>query len=177
MRTSSNTEDERILALVDEAINAVEGCVHPKTLFRIFDCTVSENALTVNGTEFKSARLAENMKGCTRCAVIAATLGTECDRLIKTALATDTAKAMAYQAAANAKIEEVCDALEDTIRKRYSVKLRQRYSPGYFDLDITEQKKFFSLIEITKRIGITLTDTFEMVPTKSVTAFIGIDDD
>ena len=29
-------------------------------------------------------------------------------------------------------------------------------------------------MDITKRIGITLTDTYQMVPSKSVTAFIGI---
>lgn len=177
MRTSSDTTDEAVLRLTDEAIAAIETEVHPKTLYRIYDCTVSSDALTIENTEFKSLRLAQNLKGCTRVAVIAATLGTECDRLIKTALATDTAKAIALQAAAAAKIEEVCDGVEQAIKEQYNVSLRQRYSPGYFDLDITEQKKFFSLLEITKRIGLTLTDTCEMTPTKSVTAFIGIDDE
>ena len=82
---------------------------------------------------------------------------------------------MALQAASAQKIEEVCDDAEKSIIAQYGCTLRQRYSPGYFDLDITEQKKFFSLLELQKRIGLTLTDTCEMVPTKSVTAFIGLD--
>ena len=53
----------------------------------------------------------------------------------------------------------------------------QEHSPGYFDLDIKENKKFFELMDITKRIGLTLTDTYQMVPSKSVTAFIGIEND
>lgn len=175
MRTNSKTEDEKILALVDSAIEKIEENVTPKTLYRIFDCTVTENELIIGNTHFKSTRLAENLKGCDKVVVFGATLGTECDRLIKIASATDLAMAMALQATAAAKIEEVCDNLEKSIKLEHNVTLRQRYSPGYFDLDITEQKKFFSLIELTKRIGLTLTDTMEMVPTKSVTAFIGID--
>ena len=55
--------------------------------------------------------------------------------------------------------------------------LRSRYSPGYFDLDITENKNLFELMDITKRIGLTITGTCQMVPSKSVTAFIGIEND
>lgn len=175
MRTNSKTENEKILDLVDKAMNMIEENVTPKSLYRIFECTVGEKAVTINKYQFNSARLAKNLAGSKRVVVFGATLGTECDRLIKIASATDIALAMALQAAAASKIEEVCDSLEETIKKEHHVTLRQRYSPGYFDLDISQQKEFFSLIELTKRIGLTLTDTFEMVPTKSVTAFIGID--
>lgn len=176
MRTNSKTENEQILALVDEAMEAIEKNVIPKTLYQIFDCEVTSDELIIDGTHFKSTRLAENLKGCKRVVVFGATLGTECDRLIKIASATDIAKAMALQATAASKIEEVCDSLEGKIKSEHNVTLRQRYSPGYFDLNITSQRELFSLIEITKRIGLTLTDTYEMVPTKSVTAFIGINE-
>lgn len=175
MRTNSKTQDEKILALVDEAIQAIESSVQPKTLYRIYDCEVNEAEVIIGSYTFKSKRLAENMQGCKRVVVFGATLGTQCDRLIKTAAATDLAMAMTLQAAAAQKIEEVCNNLEEEIKSEHKIKLRQRYSPGYFDLDITEQKKLFALIELTKRIGVTLTETCEMLPTKSVTAFIGID--
>ncbi len=175
MRTSSKTDDPQILALVDRAIDIINSSVNPKSLYRIFDCTVTENSLIIGDTEFFSTRLAQNMTGCKRVVMFGATLGTECDRQIKVASTTDVALAMALQATAADKIEEVCDNLEKEIIKEHDVKLRQRYSPGYFDLDIKEQKNFFSLLELQKRIGLTLTDTYEMLPTKSVTAFIGVD--
>lgn len=175
MRTNSKTDDERILALVDEAMDTIENSVTPKTIYRIFDCDVLDDAVVINDVRFDSKRLAQNMHGCKRVVVFGATLGVECDRLIKIASATNVAMAIALQATAASKIEEVCDSLEDTIKMEHNVSLRQRYSPGYFDLDITAQREFFELIDITKRIGLTLTDTCEMVPTKSVTAFIGID--
>jgi len=175
LRTSSETQDEKIIALVETACDKIETVSAPKTLYRIFDCTVNADGVTLGGVEFKSARLAENLKGCKRAVLFGATLGTETDRLIRAAATTDVARAMAYQAAAAAKIEEVCNELEDGICREHGVTLRQRYSPGYYDLKIEEQKKVFALLELTKRIGLTLTDTCEMLPTKSVTAFIGIE--
>lgn len=176
LRTNSKTDDERILSLVDEAAKVVEDVSEPKTLYRIFPCETGESDVLIGGVTFKSKRLCENLKGCRSVVVFGATLGLNIDRLLATAEATDVSKAMAYQAAAAAYIEEVCDRLEDDIKVKYDVKLRQRYSPGYFDLDITEQRKLFSLIDITKRIGITLSDSCQMMPSKSVTAFIGIED-
>ena len=87
----------------------------------------------------------------------------------------DGAMLLIMQAALASKIEEVCDSLQSEIEKNEGVKTRQRYSPGYFDLDITEQKKIFAMMDITKRCGITLSDTCQMIPTKSVTAFAGFD--
>ena len=80
------------------------------------------------------------------------------------------------QACLASKIEEVCDGIEDELKKQ-GMTLRSRYSPGYFDLDITENKKLFEIMDITKRIGLTITGTCQMVPSKSVTAFIGIEND
>ncbi|MGN1123897.1 MAG: vitamin B12 dependent-methionine synthase activation domain-containing protein [Eubacterium sp.] len=176
LRTSSKTDDSRLLALIDECCAEVNRCVNPKTLHRIFDCTVTDTSVTVEGYIFESKRLAQNLNGCERVCIFGATLGTECDRLLRTYAPTDITKTAVLQACLASKIEEVCDSLEDKL-KAQGMSLRQRYSPGYFDLDIKENKKIFELIDLTKRIGLTLTDTLQMVPTKSVTAFIGIEND
>lgn len=176
LRTSSDVDDDRLLKMIYSCCNEVNKWVRPKTIHRIFDCTVTEDKLIIGDKVFSSKRLAENLSECSRVCVFAATLGTECDRLLRTYAPTDITKSMVLQACLASKIEEVCDSLEaELLTQGYT--LRRRYSPGYFDLDITENKKIFELMDITKRIGLTLTDTCQMVPTKSVTAFIGIDDD
>ena len=152
----------------------VDKTVKPKSIYRIFDCKVTDDALIIENFEFKSKRLAENLKGCSKVAVLGATVGTEGDRLLRQYNA-ESAKLTIMQAVLASKVEEICDAVQGNIEKENKVKTRQRYSPGYFDLDISEQKKIFSLLDITKRCGITLTDTYQMIPTKSVTAFTGID--
>lgn len=175
LRTNSKVQDEALLSLIDEEMTLVDKTVKPKTIYRIFDCTVTENSLIIENQEFKSMRLAENLKGCKKVAVLAATAGTEGDRLLRTYSA-QGAKLLIMQAVLADKIEEICDDLQKRIEMENNVKTRQRYSPGYFDLDISNQTKLFSLMEITKRCGITLTDSCQMIPTKSVTAFAGIDE-
>lgn len=174
LRTNSGVEDEMLLKLIDDTMEQVERDANPKSIYRIFDCTVTEDALIIDNFEFKSKRLAENLNGCKKVAILAATAGTECDRLLR-ACAFEGARLAVMQATLAAKIEEICDDLQERIEKENGVTTRSRFSPGYYDLDISEQRKLFSLLEITKRCGITLTDTFQMIPTKSVTAFAGID--
>lgn len=174
LRTNSGIQDKMLLKLIDDTMETVERAANPKSMYRIYDCSVTEDALIIDHVEFKSKRLAENLKGCKKVAILAATAGTECDRLLR-ASAFEGARLIVMQAVLAAKIEEICDVLQNSIETENSVKTRSRFSPGYYDLDISEQKKLFSLLEITKRCGITLTDSFQMIPTKSVTAFAGID--
>ena len=64
-----------------------------------------------------------------------------------------------------------------TRQKEYEAQglfLRPRFSPGYGDLKLDHQKDWFRLLDISKQIGVELTDSLLMVPTKSVTALIGI---
>lgn len=174
LHTSSKIEDEGVLDLIDSCMEEINSIVCPKTIYRIFDCEVTESEVKVNGAVFKSKRLADTVKGCRQVCIMGATLGVAGDRLLHLYAETEIARAAVMQAALASKIEEVCDAVEDTLRSQ-GLTLRQRYSPGYFDLDISQQRELFSLIDITKRIGVTLTDTFQMIPTKSVTAIIGIE--
>ena len=49
----------------------------------------------------------------------------------------------------------------------------KRYSPGYpLWKDLSDQKKVFQLLDITNRIGVSLTEEFQMVPEQSTTAMI-----
>ena len=74
-------------------------------------------------------------------------------------------------------IENWCDEVNEIIRREAAEEqlfLRPRYSPGYGDLALESQRDFFRILDITKHTGISLTEGCLMVPTKSVTAFIGL---
>ena len=49
-----------------------------------------------------------------------------------------------------------------------------RFSPGYGDLPIEVQKDFLPLLDAERRLGITLSESCLMAPSKSVTAIIGV---
>ena len=52
--------------------------------------------------------------------------------------------------------------------------LRPRFSPGYGDFSIEHQYYITRMIDSAKTIGLTITDSLMMTPTKSVTAVIGL---
>lgn len=83
-------------------------------------------------------------------------------------------QAAAAQAVGAALIEHYCDTVEEELKKDISAgNFRWRFSPGYGDWDLQEQKKVFAILKCDK-IGLTLTASGMMAPVKSVTAIIGI---
>ena len=81
------------------------------------------------------------------------------------------------QAAAAAMVEAYCNELNVGWKKEYlgrGLYLRPRFSPGYGDFPLSVQKGILDGLEAGKRIGITLTEGFLMMPSKSVTAVIGV---
>ena len=168
---------ERILKAVDQ----VSAQSHPRIITKEYPVRINGNVITIyNNTEevnLESEALARNLKGCCGALLLAATIGPACDMLVRRASITSAADAAIYQAAGAAAIEAFLDDMNDKIKAEYEAQglfLRPRFSPGYGDLKLDHQRDWFRLLDITKQIGVELTDSLLMVPTKSVTAIIGI---
>ena len=74
-------------------------------------------------------------------------------------------------------MEEYCDQVCQDLKARYEKEglyLRPRFSPGYGDFPLNCQPQILHGLEAGKRVGITLTEGFLMMPTKSVTAVMGL---
>lgn len=170
--------DSKLENLIDETAQELNNSITPKSVYLEFPCTVTNDTTVLLGPmEITSKNLAKNLKGCEYAIVFAATIGSSADILIKRYSITNLAKASVVQAAGAALIETYCDSLEDSIREDASKRnlyLRPRFSPGYGDLSLELQKDIFNLLECSKRIGLSLTDSCLMVPSKSVTAIIGL---
>ena len=168
-------------ARIDKAIDLVSSQSHPRIITKEYPVRINGNKITVyNDTEevvLESESLARNLKGCCGALLLAATIGPACDMLVRRAAVTSSADASIYQAAGAAAIEAFLDDQNAKLEKEYEAQglfLRPRFSPGYGDLKLDHQKDWFSLLDISKQIGVELTDSLLMVPTKSVTALIGI---
>ncbi len=84
------------------------------------------------------------------------------------------------QATAAAYTEFCADSAQkeiETYASRQGLYMRPRYSPGYGDFQLSDQRFLFDALQIPKNIGVSLTDSFLMVPFKSVTAVIGLSSD
>ena len=150
-----NEADERTLELIQQSFKDLEQEAGP----------------------IRSKSLSRNLKGCRQVVLFGATLGAGVDRLMRRISLTDMARAVILQSCAAAMLEEYCDECQKKIAAELEEEhlyLRPRFSPGYGDFDICYQEPVVRMLNCAKTIGLTLTDSFMMTPTKSVTAVIGI---
>ena len=79
------------------------------------------------------------------------------------------------QALGAERIEALCDSFCDFLAAEYApLTVRQRFSPGYGDLPLQNQRAFFDALQCHREIGLYLNESLLMSPTKSVTAIVGI---
>lgn len=85
------------------------------------------------------------------------------------------ASAVVIDAMAGCAIEQVCNKAEEVIRESFpEMNMTWRFSPGYGDMPIDCQKKFVDAVNASREIGLNVSESFIMIPRKSVTAVIGL---
>jgi hypothetical protein len=169
--------DEKTLLQIQESFKELESAVTARFIYRIFPLNRDGETLIIEQNRVDSKALAKNLKGCDQIVLFAATLGSGVDRLIRRYSVTEMSRAVVIQACAAAWLEEYCDECQEMIAdkvKEDGYYLRPRFSPGYGDLSMELQKPFTKMLNTAKEIGLTITDSYMMTPTKSVTALIGM---
>jgi hypothetical protein len=120
---------------------------------------------------FESQNLTKSLEGCEEAFLFAVTLGIGVDRLLMRYSALSPTKHFITDALGSALAEAACDLAEARIKG--TLCCTRRFSPGYGDLPLPLQKPLLSLLQ-GQKLGITLTKNLLMVPTKSITAIMGI---
>lgn len=166
-------------SLIDECIAELTAIVRPKYTYHIFKITHTDKKIhfpecniCLTGNTAK-----ERLCSCDYCVMLGATLGIEADNKIRTAQNINMTKAIIYDACATDLIEKVCDGAQDEIAvnaAKDDLSVTERFSPGYGDLPLDVQKSISAILKLPTVLGVNLTDEFLLIPTKSVTAFIGI---
>ena len=117
------------------------------------------------------------LEECGQAVLLACTLGTQFDSLLRTEQVRDMARAVILDACASAWVEAGCDKAEKELSERFPGKhLTDRFSPGYGDLPLSVQPDFCKALDTPRRLGLYVTDSLLLNPSKSVTAVIGIAD-
>ena len=175
-----NQYDTETEILVHEITEKLLSVISPKSRYREFSLCINDDKIEIGGHDgmmIDSEGLKKNLNGCDKAILFAATLGAESDALIRRYQVTSMAKAAIAQAVCTELIEAYCNETVDLIKAeklKDEYFLRPRFSAGYGDFELSHQRDFFRMLDITKNLGIYLTDECLMVPTKSVTAVIGI---
>lgn len=170
-------DDETAGILADTVYLKLRNEVQARHVLQKHKITVDENGVTLaSGVHFNSRALARHLAGCESALLLAATLGSRIDAAIRRLTLGSLAEGAAAQAVTAALIESYCDEVQAKIDTD-GLAQRPRFSPGYGDWDLSEQKKLFAVLDCAKLIGLTLTDGCMMAPSKSVTAVIGLSQD
>ena len=116
------------------------------------------------------------LAGCRDAYLACGTLGAPFDAWHRQVSVKSAADALVVQAIGAAAIEKVMDSIEDDIRAELAPgeSLVARYSPGYADFPLAAQRELLALLDAPRKVGVSLTDSLLMVPSKSVSAVIGV---
>jgi len=168
--------DEQITQQIRYVSAGLFEYTHPKSIYGIWDCRVTPPVVEIGGIRINSGSLSKHLSGCERVALLAATLGAGTDELIRRYSVREMEKAAVAGAVCAAMIEAYCGQIEEEIMQKPGVSglhPTARFSPGYGDFDIAHQKDILKLLDCSRKIGLTMTDGYMLVPSKSVTAVIG----
>ncbi|MCR4643471.1 MAG: Vitamin B12 dependent methionine synthase activation subunit [Lachnospiraceae bacterium] len=165
---------------ISEVIESVRPIIAGKACYCRYPLKLTETDIVeLPYGSVHSSNLYERLRGCSELWIFAATIGVAFDRMLARESLRSMAKAALLQSVGAAAIEAVCDALNAElaeIAESEGKSLCPRYSPGYGNYLLENQKGVFALLNPSKHIGLSLTDSLLMKPEKSVTALIGIRD-
>ena len=166
-------------AAIDVAYAKLRSELQPRYTVKKFGCKADRESVVLdNGTVFRSRALAQYVGDATELFLFGATLGSRVDVALRRMSLTSVAEAGAGQAVAAALIETYCDDCCNELQKQLPAgkQLKWRFSPGYGDWPLEEQKILFPVLDCAHSIGLTLTESCMMAPIKSVTAVIAVED-
>lgn len=168
--------DAGTAALLERAAGMLLETARPRTVWKTFELRETEEGLLLPtaGLLLTGKAIRRHLCGCTRCILMAATLGLETDRLVLRTQLGSMALAAVLDACASAAVEDVCNQLCAGIARQLERTLTFRFSPGYGDLPLALQQDFIRSLDTPRKIGLTLTESCMLAPQKSVTAVLGI---
>ena len=159
--------NETMEALLESCEAEVLDTAEPKYLYKVISLPCPD--LMAGGD------IALHLEGCDKAVLLAVTLGAGIDRMLRVAQVQDMSRAVVLDVLASVAVEQVCDTFEQQIAAEFPDLYQTfRFSPGYGDYPLDMQKWLLAELNAPKKIGLTANDSYLLVPTKSVTALIGL---
>ncbi len=168
------TPDDGALSLLYEVKDEVWDKLCYKVCFCEFDVKQTQNGVVLDDFLFASKDLKKALDGFNKVLIFGATVGIELDRLMQKYSKISPSKAFMLQSIGAERIEALCDAFCSEYESANNLSLGARFSPGYGDFCLNAQKQIFSILDCPRKIGLSLGNSLIMSPSKSVTAFVGV---
>ena len=136
-------------SLIQRCIRQTLDTIQPRAVFRRFPIEKDADSIRIQGTDLilPGTSIQKHLETSNEVWLFAVTVGQGAD-----------------------KLQEM---LRETAEREGKF-ITSRFSPGYGDLPLTVQRNFLTILDTSRKIGLTVTESFLMVPSKSVSAIIGI---
>ncbi|MFC1950948.1 vitamin B12 dependent-methionine synthase activation domain-containing protein [Chloroflexota bacterium] len=170
----------RVESLIDEYIEHSDEFIFPCTTYTILDVELVLGTRTfIEGSiTFDSKVVSQLLRKCQQVALFVATIskdfeGIACG-LSEDGLLLQSAVLDAIGSNAVEKVADfVCGNIADIAAWHGLVASKRRFSPGYCDWNVEQQKMLFEAVD-GEKAGVELTETCLMLPRKSISGIVGI---
>ena len=170
---------------IERTVRDLEHDIAPRGIWQAFP--VDAHALDEAGdpcirlvgttVELRGRDIFRHLKDATCCVLLACTLGMESERRLHALSGQSPLDATVLDAAASAYVEAAVDEVDRAVERAAraaGLSRNARFSCGYGDCPIEAQDAIVAALDATRRIGLTVTPTHLLLPSKSVTAMIGL---
>ena len=166
--------DDKTESSIKETLDNAQKLLQPKYAMAYADKVISDGKINADGLIIESSDIMKLLNNSQKLCGFVATIGNALDQKIELLQKNDKTTAFIYDAAGSVAIEQLVTAVNNEIKNSNpDFILTKRFSVGYGDWKIENQKGFLKWLGAEK-IGITLSETFQMSPRKSVSAIIGL---
>ena len=170
---------ESIRASVAAVADKLTAAIQPRYTYRVCSLQKTEAGFLLPEAELvlPGADAAKMLEQCDQAVLMACTLGTQFEALLRGEQARDMSRAVILAACGSAWVEAGCDQVEQELAHCLPNRYRtDRFSPGYGDLPLSLQPKICAALDTQRRLGLYVTESYLTKPSKSVTAIIGLSD-
>jgi len=172
-----NTPDSKVQDLLDECEEVLRSIAKPRFVYKVFDINIIKEGVEVLNTNLvlPGESIKEHLEGCEKAVLMGVTISMDVDRLLRKTQVNDMASAVIVDSLASVAVEQVCNKIEEFIKKELAeYNQTWRFGIGYGDLPLDIQGDFLDVINAPKIIGLSASKSNMLIPTKSVTAIIGL---
>ncbi|MBQ4282444.1 MAG: methionine synthase, partial [Lachnospira sp.] len=175
--SGTDMTDAAIVNLMDTGERKLLSTARPGYIYKAFETELCNQGVALKGTNLVlfGESIKEHLKDCKKAVLMAVTISADVDRLLRVTQLENMAEAVVIDSLASVAVEQVCDKVEEKIKEEFmSGYMTFRFGVGYGDFPITQQKDFVKVLQADKYIGLHVTSSGILTPTKSVTAVIGL---
>lgn len=175
----STRVDERTEKLIDHLIDEGRKLAEPQGIYRdYFVRNITDHAVVLEGAGYDllGASTVHRFWNAKKVTLLVVTIGTKLEKRIRELTEqVSLSNAAILDAVGSVMVESAVgyiNELADQRAREAGFRTTKRFSPGYGDWPLKEQKGLLNLLQAS-RIGVSLTSSLLMQPQKSVSAALG----